>query len=168
MIALIGSLDSQNLLSAMVPERAVDSNDDFDSISPRVMVQGGLIGDYAFFTGADNAHQTIIATWEVPAGRVLRGETQMLLRGRYDWQCNGLGAPDGMVPLFYVNGADSNDNLITEAVTIIEDSPNRLTNHVDVQLALEIVRDAYACNHQPGIAFRCHAQAVSTMVSRSS
>lgn len=92
----------------------------------------------------------------------------MLLRGRYDRQCNGLGAPDVMVPLFYVNGADSNGNLITEAVTIMKDSPNRLTIHVDVQLALEIVRDAYARNHQAGVACRCHAQAVSTMVSRSS
>jgi hypothetical protein len=140
-----GALDANNYLVANVPERAVSSNDRFDSVSPRVTVSGDLTGDYNFSSFIDNAHQTITATWDVPVGRVLREETQMLFRGRYDWNCNGLDSPgDAMVPLFYVNGADSNDNLITEGVTIVEDSATRLTITVEVQVALENVRDTYA------------------------
>jgi hypothetical protein len=104
-----------------------------------VAVEGDLTADYSMFSWMDNGHQTMTATWTVPAGRVLREETQMLFRGRYDWNCTG----DEMVPLFYVNGADSNDNMQVDGVTIVEDSDTRLTITVNVQVALDAVRDAY-------------------------
>lgn len=141
---LAGSLDANGLLVANVPDNgAGDSNYLFDSSDIRVAVEGDLTADYNMFSTIDNGHQTMTATWEVPAGRVLREETQMLFRGRYDWNCSGLNTEDEMVPLFYVNGADSNDNMQVDGVTIVEDSDTRLTITVNVQVALDAVRDAY-------------------------
>ena len=141
---LAGSLDANNLLVANVPDNAAgDSNYGFDNSGNRVVVQGDLTGDYSIFSSMDNGHQSMTATWEVPTGRVLRQETQMLFRGRYDWNCSGLSTEDEMVPLFYVNGADSNDNMQVEGVTVVEDSGTRLTITVNVQVALDAVRDAY-------------------------
>jgi len=141
---LAGSLDVYNLLVANVPDHAAsDSNYGFDNSGNRVAVQGDLTADYSMFSAMDNGHQTMTATWEVPTGRVLREETQMLFRGRYDWNCSGLNTEDEMVPLFYVNGADSNDNMQVDGVTIVEDSDTRLTITVNVQVALDAVRDAY-------------------------
>ena len=141
---LPGSLDELNLLVANVPDNgAGDSNYLFDFSGNRVAVEGDLTADYNMFSATDNGHQIMTATWSVPAGRVLREETQMLFRGRYDWNFSGLEPGDEMVPLFYVNGADSNDNMQVDGVAIIEDSDTRLTITVNVQVALEAVRDAY-------------------------
>jgi len=141
---LPGSLDANNLLVANVPDNgAGDSNYLFDDSGNRVAVEGDLTADYSMFSAMDNGHQTMTATWTVPDDRVLREETQMLFRGRYDWNCSGLESGDEMVPLFYVNGADSNDNMQVDGVTIVEDSDTRLTITVNVQVALDAVRDAY-------------------------
>jgi len=116
---LPGSLDTNNLLVANVPDNgAGDSNYLFDDSGNRVAVEGDLTADYSMFSAMDNGHQTMTATWTVPAG-------------------------DEMVPLFYVNGADSNDNMQVDGVTIVEDSDTRLMITVNVQVALDAVRDAY-------------------------
>jgi hypothetical protein len=141
---LQGSLDVNNLLVANVPDNgAGDSNYLFDRSGERVVVEGDLTADYGEFSGMDNGHQTMTVTWAVPTGRNLLTETQMLFRGRYDWNCSGLNTEDEMVPLFYVNGADSNDDMQVEGVTIVEYTETRVTITVNVQVALDAVRDAY-------------------------
>lgn len=146
---LPSALDPQTgELTASVPDRAVSSNDNFDSYSPRVTVSGSLSANNVGAV-SDNSHQTITATWEVPEGRVLKDETQILFRGRYDWQCNGLGSADVFVPLFYINYADANDNVMSNGVVITEDTPTRLTMTVNVQDALNTVRDAYVADGVP-------------------
>ena len=143
---LQSALDPQTgELTASVPDRAGSSNDNFDSFSPRVTVSGSLTANDVSAV-SDNSHQTITATWEVPEGRVLKDETQILFRGRYDWQCNGLGSADVFVPLFYINYADANDNVTSNGVMITEDTPTRLTMTVNVQDALNTVRDAYVAD----------------------
>lgn len=146
---LQGSLDPQTgKLTASVPDRAGSTNDNFDSYSPRVTVSGSLTANDVGAVG-DNSHQTITATWEVPEGRILKEETQLLFRGRYDWQCNGLGSPDVFVPLFYINYADANDNVMSPGVSIVEDTATRLTMTINVQDALNSVRDAYLTDGVP-------------------
>jgi len=53
------------------------------------------------------------------------------------------------VPLFYINYADVNDNVMSNGVVITEDTPTRLTMTVNVQDALNTVRDAYVADGVP-------------------
>ena len=91
-------------LTADVPDLAFNSNDGFDTAvgSARITVSGNLSSDNVGVV-SDNSHQTITATWEVPEGRNLKETSQMLFRGRYDWECNDLDQADEFVALFYHN-----------------------------------------------------------------
>jgi hypothetical protein len=141
------ALNDDNEVALMVPEKAGSSSDGFDSISPRVTVSGGLVSNYDRFTGEDNNHQTMIVTWEVPAGRSL-SETERRFHGHYDWECDGLeggqNSDDPWVELFYRSSNDSGDDIHNASVTVIEDTATRLTIEVNIQAALQAVRDSYA------------------------
>lgn len=143
---LASAMDSNSEVALMAPENSGGSSEGFDSSGARVTVSGGLISDFSGAVDADNSHQTMRVTWEVPPHRDL-SETERRFQGHYDWECDGLepgtGGDDPWVGLFYRSSRDSADDIHHAAVTVVEDTPTRLTIEVNVQQALEVVRDQY-------------------------
>ena len=138
----LGSASIDDQLSTWTPFWVDDSNVGWDDSGVRVTVSGSLDSDLLAFNGEDNAHQTMGIVWEVPEGRVLREVSQPQFRGRFDWNCDRLGSNDPFISLFY-SSKKGDANLQNEAVTIISESATRLEISINVQDALEAVRDAY-------------------------
>lgn len=143
---LDSAMNSNGEVALMAPEKSGGSSEGFDSSGSRVTVSGGLVADFSNDVHTDNSHQTMHVTWEVPADRNL-SETERRFQGHYDWECDGLeagtGGDDPWVELFYRSSRYSVDDIHHAAVKVVEDAPTRLTIEVNVQQALEAVRDQY-------------------------
>ncbi len=143
---LDSAMNGDSEVALMAPEKSGGSSEDFDSSGARVTVSGGLVSDFSNDVHSDNSHQTMRVTWEVPSHRDL-SETERRFQGHYDWECDGLeagtGGDDPWVELFSRSSRDSADEIQHAAVNIVEDTPTRLTIEVNVQQALEAVRDQY-------------------------
>ena len=135
--------DGVSTLSVLLPDVLVGTaNTGFDSDNDRVYVEGGMRMEYPQPTGlTDDSHRTFVVSWVAPEGMVLDG--QLLFRGRYDYECNGLGSSDLFKTLFNRNSYTPSNNVTSSAVQIIEDTATRLTIEVNVQAGLEEVRNAY-------------------------
>ena len=130
-----------DVLSAAVPTYAGSSNDLHDSSGLRVEVSGELHLDYTDGDDhTDNAHETLIVTWYAPLGL---DTAQLLLRGRYDHDLDGLTGDDAMVPLLRRN-FPWDDDLHDDAVVILEETDTTLTVALNVQAGLVRVCEEYA------------------------
>jgi hypothetical protein len=127
-------------LVAAVPMQG-DSNDGFDDGGQRITVAGAAHLDYGDGPPfADNSHETMELTWAAPLGL----ETaQLLLRGRFDRDADGLDAKDGMVDLLRLNVTGLAD-LAPPFVEEVARTDTTLTVRLNVEQALLAVREAYA------------------------
>lgn len=129
------------VLSAAVPTWAASSNAGHDSSGQRVEISGELLIDYSEADAhGDNAHETMTVTWTAPKGLAT---AQLLLRGRYDWNLDGLNGSDPMVPLFRRNVAGYADMQDT-GVVILSETPTTLTIALNAQAGLVRVCQDYA------------------------
>ena len=92
--------DGMSPLLALLPDVLTGTaNTGFDSDNDRVYVEGGMRMEYPQSTGfTDDSHRSFVVSWVAPEGKVLDG--QLLFRGRYDHECNGLGSADLFKTLF--------------------------------------------------------------------
>lgn len=130
------------VLAVGVPEKAATSNDRFDSSGLRVRISGRATLDYdPPPPWKSNAHETMRLTWEAPLGI----ETaQVQLRGRYDRGLDGLDEHgDPMIDIVRRN-VPPHDDLLPPFVTVVEETPTRLTLEVPAYEALKWVQEAYA------------------------
>jgi hypothetical protein len=85
-----------------------------------------------------------VVSWVAPEGTVLDG--QLLFRGRYDYEWNGLDSADLFKTLFLRDSYTPANNVTSSAVNVTEDTETRLTIEVNVQAGLEAVRDEYVAD----------------------
>ena len=135
--------DGVSPLLALLPDVLTGTaNTGFDTTDDRVYVEGGMTMEYPQATGfTDDSHRTFVVSWVAPEGKVLDG--QLLFRGRYDHECNGLGSADVFKTLFLRDSYTPSNDVTSSAVQVVVDTATLLTIEVNVQAGLEAVRDAY-------------------------
>ena len=130
------------VLSAILPTYSTGSNQAFDDSGLRVEISGDMHMDFNDGALLDNSHETMIITWNAPLGIDTAG---ILLRGRYDWNFNGLNASDPMVALFRRN-LTGYDDYQDPSVEILEETDTRLTIVINAQDGLNTVCETYTAN----------------------
>lgn len=127
-------------LSAYTPVFAGSSNDGFDDSGLRPEVSGHLHVSYASAQKPqDNSHETLVVVWTAPLGL---DQSQLLLRGRYDANLDGLDPADPMITLLRRNFSTATDVLAPQ-VSVVSQTGTSLVVAVNVQTALERVCQVY-------------------------
>lgn len=131
---LIGTVSS-----AGVPTLASSSNDGFDPSGLRVEVGGELPIDYGAGPLVDNSYETLIIGYRAPLGL---STARLQIRGRYDYDLDGLDVGDPMVLLFrrsFPIEPDYQD----PSVEILEESDNQVILRINAQAGFLRVCDRY-------------------------
>ena len=128
------------VLAAVTPSFVGSSNAGFDDSGLRVEVSADVTVDFSQGDAfADNGHETLTVTWTAPLGI---DTAQLLLRGRYDANLDGLDGQDEMIVLLSRNvGAEP--DVIAPSVLVVEETETVLKIAVNVQAGLEDVCVAY-------------------------
>jgi len=132
--------DGEELIEAFIPTWSTGSNSGFDDPLDRVEVSGGALMDFTVGEPMDNSHETMVFTFTDPAGL---DTAQMIFRGRFDWDLDGLDVDDVMIPIFRRNMPGNGPDFIAPFVAIVAESATEITLSVNVAEALDFVRAAY-------------------------
>jgi hypothetical protein len=132
--------DGDELIEAWIPTWSTGSNSGFDDPGDRVEVAGGALLDYTVGELMDNSHETMVFSYSDPMGL---HTAQLIFRGRFDWDLDGLDVDDKMITIFRRNMPGSGPDYMAPFVAVVSETETEITLAVNVAEALDFVRAAY-------------------------
>ncbi|NUN16239.1 MAG: hypothetical protein HUU55_21640, partial [Myxococcales bacterium] len=128
------------LLEAIIPTYSSGSNSGFDNSGKRVEISGSSAIDFTVGTLSNNDHESFVVSWDAPLGI---NTAQVLLRGRYDWDLDGLDGSDTWFVLARRNIPGQGPDYIHPSVTVLEETSTSFVIEVQAGPALEAVCGGY-------------------------